>query len=104
MRRSVASYWSEHAREAGRGCSDELVALVTDFLDPSGKRGAVLEHAKNFGKFQELSTYFLQPHNEPAFMLVALDLCQDLAERLCVPISPFEAIDSIGRLPLHYAV
>jgi hypothetical protein len=45
----------------------------------------------------------LPPRNDPAFVLAALDLCHVLADRLCIPISSFEASDSAGRLPLHYA-
>lgn len=45
----------------------------------------------------------LAPCNDPAFVLAALDLCHVFADRLCIPISSFEASDSAGRLPLPYA-
>lgn len=72
-----------------------------------------MELVENFNKAVEapspsptgliVTPFPLPPRNDPAFVLAALDLCHVLADRLCIPISSFEASDSAGRLPLHYA-
>jgi len=99
------TFWCEHAREAGQDCSDELVTLVADFLYPSQESHDLYQRmVEKVNCSREGSAgRLLPPRNDPAFVLAALDLCHVLADRLCIPISSFQASDSADRLPLHYA-
>jgi ankyrin repeat protein len=96
-------YWSEHTREARRHCSEELLNLVSDFLDPQSQ-----ESQETYSKMKEylndLNEYrLLPPTNEFPYVLAAFNLCDVLADRLCLPAESFQVPDSSGHLPLHYA-